>query len=351
MNLLVTTKTVDENDQLLGFFVEWIRLFSDKFEKVTIFCLEKGKFDLPEKVKVTSIGKYKGTGKLKTLFSLWLLSFKLRNNYDAVFVHMNPIWMIVGGLLWKILNKNRFFWYTSGGVTFKLKLAEKFADTVFTASKESFRLSSKKVIVTGHGIDTELFRLTNNQQPTTNNKVKILSVGRIAPIKNYETLVKAAKMLKDKGVDFSITIVGETPFERDKEYEKNLKSLIAVSQLQNYFNFVGKVEHKDLPEYYQSHDIFVHLSKTGSLDKTILEAMACGIKVLSSNDSSRTFLPDNLIFGEDNPIELTSKILIVKDLAVDPKFRHYVVQNHNLGVLIEKISNYIQRSSLKPISK
>src|SRR3989344_9079433 len=134
MKLLITTKTVDENDQLLGFFIEWVRLFSKKFEKITVLCLEKGKFELPKNVKVINIGKYRGLGKLRILFSLCFISFNLRGEYDAVFVHMNPIWMVLGGLCWKMMGKKRTLWYTSGGVTLKLKVAEKFSDVIFTSS-------------------------------------------------------------------------------------------------------------------------------------------------------------------------------------------------------------------------
>ncbi|PIR41692.1 MAG: hypothetical protein COV30_02375, partial [Candidatus Yanofskybacteria bacterium CG10_big_fil_rev_8_21_14_0_10_37_15] len=311
MKLLITTKTVDENDQLLGFFVEWIRLLSKKFEKITVLCLEKGKFELPENVKVINLGKYRGLSKLRTLFSLYFTSFNLRGEYDAVFVHMNPIWMISGGALWKIMRKKCFFWYTSGGVTLKLKIAEKFADTIFTASPESFRLKSNKVIVTGHGIDTELFKPVRDvrndgnvgdiqfeqakRSNNSNNSIKILSVGRIAPVKNYETLIEASKILKDKGENFSVTIIGEAPpLKKDTNYKTQITNKIKELGLENNFEFLGKINHKDLPQYYQSHDIFVHLSKTGSLDKTILEAMACGMNVLSSSDSSRAFLKEEL---------------------------------------------------------
>ena len=345
MKLLITTKTVDENDQLLGFFVEWIRLFSKKFEKITVLCLEKGKFELPENVKVINIGKYSGLGKLRTLFSLCFTSFNLRGDYDAVFVHMNPIWVVLGGPLWKLLGKRSFFWYTSGGVTFKLKVAEKFADVIFTASKESFRLKSDKVIVTGHGIDTELFK-PDSKFKIQNSKLRILSVGRIAPVKSYETLIDAAKILKDRGENFSITMIGEAPLKQDKQYENNLKSQISNLNLQNNFNFIGKVNYKKLLPYYQSHDIFVHLSKTGSLDKALLEAMACGILVLSSNFSAKDFLSPQFLFDEDNADDLAFKLQFISQkyysMESDRPLRNYVVQNHNLENLIDKISNYIK---------
>ncbi len=340
--LLIITQKVDKNDQLLGFFVGWIARLAKKFDKITILCLEKGEFNLPSNVKVLGLGKDRQAGKLKQLFTFYFLLFTLRNDYDAVFVHMNPIWVVLGGPWWHLMNKKIFFWYTSGGGTAKLKLAEKFADTVLTASSESFRIKSKKVIVTGHGIDTELFKLTNHQRLTTNdNKIKILSVGRISPVKNYEVLIETAKILADKGVDFSIMMIGESAIGQDKEYEKNLKLKIKNLKLESHFNFIGKINNRELVSFYQNHDIFVHLSKTGSLDKTLLEAMACGMNVLSSSDSARSFLPTELVFEENNVPELAKKIEKTYKKNFGSQLRQYVIENHNLDKLIDKISGLI----------
>src|SRR3989344_8250246 len=148
MKLLVITQKVDENDQLLGFFIEWLKRLAQKFDKLIVLCLEKGEFNLPENVEVISLGKNKGHSKIRQLFTLYSLLFTRRHNYDAVFIHMNPIWVVLGGPLWKLFNKKIFFWYTHKAVTSKLRLAEIFADVIFTASKESFRLPSKKIIIT-----------------------------------------------------------------------------------------------------------------------------------------------------------------------------------------------------------
>ncbi len=340
-DLLIITQKVDVNDQLLGFFIDWIDRFSKKFDKVTIFCLEKGEFILPENVNVISLGKDRNLSKLAQLFNFYKDIFQYRNQYDAVFVHMNPIWVVLGGFWWKIIKKKIFFWYTSGGVTAKLKFAEKLADTIFTASSESFRLSSKKVIVTGHGVNTELFKPSPNSSQTMGGKLKILSVGRISPVKNYEVLVDAAKILKKKGVDFSVAMVGEAPLEKDKNYELKIKNKVKELNLENNFSFLGKVNHRELVPYYQSHDIFIHLSKTGSVDKVLLEAMACGMKVLSSSDSARSFLPGEFIFKENDPVELAQKVEVIKERPVDPMLRNYVVENHNLDKLISKMSSII----------
>ena len=346
--LLITTQKVDNNDQLLGFFIDWINRFAQKFNKITVLCLEKGEFVLPNNVRVISLGKDRGASKLKQLSTFYFLLSTLRNDYDAVFVHMNPIWVVLGGFWWRIMRKKIFFWYTSGGVTAKLKLAEKFANVIFTASKESFRLPSEKVIVTGHGIDTELFKpylerlnLKDGVSRFNLEEIKILSVGRIAPVKNYETLVDAAKILKDEGVSFVVTIIGEAPLVKDKKYEESLKFKVKSLKLEESFYFTGKVNHVDLLRYYQENDIFVHLSKTGSLDKTILEAMACGMKVLSSNDSAKAFLSSEFLFNGDDPTDLANKIVTARDSELSSKLREYVVNNHNLDNLINKISQII----------
>lgn len=346
MGLLVITQKVDQNDQLLGFFIDWLKRFAEKFEKVTVLCLEKGEFNLPQNIEVLSLGKDKGYSKIRQLYTFYFKLYTLRNDYDAVFVHMNPIWVVMGSLPWRLMTKKIYFWYTHKAVTIKLRLAEKMADVIFTASKESFRLPSEKIIVTGHGIDTDLFspNLTRSNLKEGVLRfdlegIKILSVGRIAPVKNYETLIEAAEILKNKSVDFKITMIGEAPLMEDKKYEENLKFKIKNLKLEENFQFIGKVNHEDLPQYYRSNDIFIHLSKTGSLDKTILEAMACGMKVLSSNDASRSFLPQNLIFDDENSQELANRILELKDSDFNQDLRQYVVQNHNLDNLIDKMSS------------
>ena len=69
--------------------------------------------------------------------------------------------------------------------------------------------------------------------------------------------------------------------------------------------------------------------------------MACGVKVLSSSDSARFFLSSELLFNESNSSELADKIVAVKDKPTNPALRDYVIKNHNLDILIEKISRGI----------
>ncbi len=331
--LLVITQKVDVHDQLLGFFIEWLKRLGQT-TNLSVLCLEEGQHD-GLSVPVASLGKEKRASRLSQLVSFYRYIIKNSKNYDTVFVHMSPIWVVLGGLYWRLKGKKIILWYTSKGVTLKLRIANYLSNLILTASKESFRLGSKKLVVTGHGIDTELFK----PRPFDSSELKIITVGRITPIKNYEVLVEACKKLKDEGLNFSLTIVGEPALKSDHKYLQNLKMIIAESNLSENVKFIGRVDHNKLPSLYSENKIFVHMSKTGSLDKVILEAMACGVTVLSSNDSARSFLPAEYLFEENSSEDLANKM---KYAFNNPSnFREYVASNHSLDKLVSKIISFI----------
>ena len=336
--LLIITQKVDREDQLLGFFVEWLKEFAKHYDHIIVFCLERDNFDLPDNIRVISLGKDRKEPKFLWLWNFYANYWRLRREYDSVFVHMNPIWAVLGSTMWRIMHKKVVLWYTHKAVTLKLRIAEKVVSQIVTASPESFRIKSNKVLVVGHGIDTDLF-CPDEAKKSSDGIIRILSVGRIAPIKGYETLIDAATILKNSGVVFSVTVIGEPAVKDDINYLESLKLTIKSRGLTNAITFVGKVVNRNLPAYYQSHNIFVHMSQTGSLDKSILEAMACGTKVVSSNDASRVFLPKELTFSANDGKDLAEKILVANKVNFDG--RQYVIDRHSLPRLISTLSSIL----------
>ena len=157
MKLLICTQKVDKNDSVLGFFHRWIEEFAKHCEMVTVICLEKGEYSLPNNVKVLSLGKEHGVSRLKYLFCFYTYIWKYRKEYDKVFVHMNPEYVVLGGLFWRLLKKKIALWYMHKSVNLKLRIAERLVHNIFTGTKESFRLKTNKLHITGHGIDTAAF--------------------------------------------------------------------------------------------------------------------------------------------------------------------------------------------------
>jgi len=343
MKLLITTQKVDENDDVLGFFHRWIEEFAKHCEQITVICLYEGEHHLPENVKVLSLGKEEGASRITYILRFYRYIWSERKNYDSVFVHMNQIYVILGGFFWRLSGKRVGLWYAHRHVSFSLRVAEKFTHTVFTPSKKSFRLKSDKLKVMGHGINTELFKPLDGKQ---GDVFRIVTVGRISPIKDYETLISAIEIIVQKGISIRVDIVGDVGTPEQKEYLYHIKEIIKEKKLENFFSFVGAVTQKELPKYLQRADIFVNMSHTGSLDKAILEAMSSGVIVVTCNESLSEILgnyAEMLMFSKKNVTSFVERINFVRGLKeqkkqeIKEKLRSIVTEEHNIEKLIVKI--------------
>lgn len=94
MRLLIVTQVVDTEDPILGFFVRWIEECAKHCEKVTVVCLRKGKHSLPKHVEVIALGDGHRT---RRAFELCSISFGRSREYDAVFAHMSPEFVVATG--------------------------------------------------------------------------------------------------------------------------------------------------------------------------------------------------------------------------------------------------------------
>jgi len=345
MKLLIITQKVDKEDDILGFFHHWVEKFSEKLEKLYVVCLWQGEYHLPDNVEVFSLGKEKGESKIKYIFRFYKYIWKLKKEYDWVFVHMNPIYVVLGGAFWKIWKKKIYLWYNHHYGSIILKSAIKIADSVFYTSPFSFSSKFKKSKIMPAGIDTEIFKRNNKIQKIPNS---ILSLGRISPIKNIDVLIEAAKSLDKEGIGFTLNIVGE-PGEKHQEYFQKLKELSRDLEINGKIKFLGKVPNYMTPASYNQNEVFINLSPPGLFDKTVLEAMACESLVLVSSTAFKNILPEYLTFKEKNPEDLKNKILNIFRMKKEEKeilvreLREKVVQNHNLYILVGKLIQEFKR--------
>jgi len=347
MKLLIITQKIDINDPILGFFHRWVEEFAKNCENVTVICLYKGKYDLPANVKVLSLGKEDSVSRLTYLYRFYRYIWQERKNYDSVFVHMNPIYIVLAGLFWKIGNKKISLWYTHKSVDWKLKLAERISNNIFTASIKSFRLDSNKVKVMGHGIDVEKFSCPSIDDKNKQKTFKIITTGRISPIKDYETLIKAVSLLRknDKEIKITVDIIGDTISLKDEQYLTDLKKMVIQESVDSMINFIGPVPNKNINFYLCPADLFVNMSHTGSLDKAVLEAMACSLPVLTCNEAFTDILPpkENFFFHKGEFAELSKKIESIYNLqdkdrkTIGKELRDIVTENHNLSRLVKNI--------------
>lgn len=343
MRLLIITQAVDRTDPVLGFFLDWIALFARECEQVQVICLREGEHDLPGNVTVHSLGKESGASRIKYLVRFYWYLLVLHRRYDAVFVHMNPEYIVLGGLWWRLWGKRIGLWYVHSSVTRTLRLATKLTHLVFTTSPESFLIHSSKVQVMGHGIPVGIFSVpetTLRGQEDPHREVQIMTVGRVSRTKRIGEMLLALDELYRRGSRFAFTIVGAPVTEADVAYRDQLNAEIA----QRPYTVVsaGPIAYRDLPHMLARADVFLNLSATESMDKAVLESFAAGVPVVSSNKAFRPVLEKYRLFCADTEPDtvadaIESYIRREDRGSVRDDLRSYVEAHHSLARLIPAI--------------
>lgn len=317
MKLLIITQVVDKNHPILGFFHRWIEEFAVHCETVSVICLQAGDYSFPENVKVYTLGKEEGKGRLTNLCRFYKYIWTLRHEYDQVFVHMNQQYVILGAPLWRTLKKKVGLWYAHGAVSTSLKLSLKLSNFVFTSTKEGLRIDSPKRIIVGQGIDFEIFK---SIQKEDNAVLQLITVGRISQSKNIETLLRTCSLLKEKQIFFRFKIVGVPTTDNEALYAKEMYQLTEQLNLQNEVEWIGPVSNHDLPKLLQQSDVFIHDGSTNSLDKALVEAVLCGCVVLSSNPSYKSLTEDiapNYLYNQGDFAKLADILINIKRNSVE----------------------------------
>ena len=347
MHLLIVTQKVDKEDENLGAFYYWFERLSKEFDEVTIIASFVGTTDFASNVHVHSLGKENHLGRffrLKRFFELFSYHYA---RCDAVFFHQIPEFVIAASPFLLSLKKRSVLWYAHKSVTFRLKLAERLVDFIATSSPEGFRLASKKVIYTGQAINTDLFKPRESAR-SNSEKLKLITVGRISPIKNYEQIINAC--VAGKGLwpeGWSLTIVGGPILPRDYTYFESLKRLVAEKNLSSHITFRGSVGYSQIPALLQEHDLFVNVSGTGSLDKAVFEAMSVGLSVLTANEAYRAIVPDNYFLDHTNPEFIAERI---KQVSMEERpngaLRQIVLDRHSLDSTITKLLSLLRDTAI-----
>lgn len=337
MRLLVFTQKVDKTDAVLGFFHEWIIGLSKIAETVEVICLGKGEFDLPKNVTVYSLGKDRGVSKIGYVLNLYKYLRVISGSYDRVFVHMNQEYVLLAGLYWKFKNIPVYLWRNHKKGNFLTTLAVGFCAKVFCVSKDSFTAKSNKAVLMPVGVDTKTFQEMN---ALSRKKYSICMWGRISPVKNIEAALEAIKILTSSGLPVSLMIGGPV-LEKDVSYVESLKKYISENNLSSVIQFFGPIDYFALPEFCSHYELYLNLTESGSFDKTIMEAVACGLVPVVSNTSLRGILPEVCITGS-KPEEIAESIRVLLNPGERVKIQNELnksVKTQSLDVLMARLKD------------
>lgn len=338
INLLIITQKVDSSDAILGFFHHWLLRFGSLSEKLYVICLSKGESSLPKNVKVFSLGKERGAGKVRQFINFQKYLFTNLGKVDGVFYHMCPEYAIASWPLVKLYNKKSILWFVHRSVNWRLKIAEKLVNKIYTSSAQSCRVKSDKIEIVGHGIDTDFFK----PAVEIRSQKEIIVVGRISPIKDQLTLLRAAEKIynAEPGFGYTFKLVGSPYIESDKDYYREVINFINKAGLDSRIKIVPSVPYTSMPEVFTKSSLLVNLCPTGGMDKVVLEAMACNLPVLVCNESFGPILKKENFFRCGDPADLAEKILYILTV-LQANTREIIIRHYNLDNIILKIISYL----------
>lgn len=172
------------------------------------------------------------------------------------------------------------------------------------------KLMRKKVRVVYHGTDTA--RNPRAEDAVTDNI--LLAVSDIYIQKNYHTLLRAFATVRKRHPDLVLTIVGR---EIDAHYAASIRDLARRLGLEEAVRFSGHLETAELAALYRRCRAFVFPSTVETFGNPLLEAMAAGAPIATSNSAA---MPEvigdcGLMFDPDDSDVMAARI---EELLADP---------------------------------
>ena len=108
-----------------------------------------------------------------------------------------------------------------------------------------------------------------------NDEIVLISVGRLAPEKNWDTLLQAFARLHEEYPEVRLVLIGDGPARQ------SLEGLAAELAIGDRVTFTGSVPFEEIPRYLKAADIFAFASVTETQGLVTIEAMAAGLPVVA----------------------------------------------------------------------
>lgn len=231
------------------------------------------------------------------------------NNISVLLKPLFPTMKIV----WRVTSSTRdakhYDWVS--GLSFRLSCRlSRFADVIISNSHagHDYHVARgypvEKLVVILNGIDTERFRYDpvarvqlRSEWGVAEYQKLIGLVGRLDPVKDHQSFLKAAALLVKKGTHFRFVCVGDGP----ANYKASLQDLAETLGLTNYVTWVNA--RTDVSPIYSALDLLVSSSYVEGLSNVIGEGMACGVPCVATDvgDSAWIVADQGAIVASKDP--------------------------------------------------
>ena len=198
-----------------------------------------------------------------------------------------------------------------------------------------------------HGIDADLFSGNCAEQQNPAQPYRILTIARLTAKKGLPTVLRALKLLTDKGLSINHILIGDGD-DRDM-----ILALVNELGLTSVTRWLGAQPHHEVLEHYRNTDLFVlgcEVASNGDRDgipNVLLESMAVGVPVVATDISAIPELVENGVSGllvpprkPERLAEAMQRMLTDRELRnrIIPAARQTVVKGFDNRRLIQDLA-------------
>jgi len=165
-------------------------------------------------------------------------------------------------------------------------LSEKVAGATFVATISHYGSSQvmiacdpkywRKIHTLRLGVDTVAFPPRAPRSRSSSDAFKLVFVGRLAPVKAQQILIEALAILRDRGRNAALTLVGEGPSRAA------LEALVQERHLSANVELVGACNHDRIADFYRDCDAFALASFAEGVPVVMMEAMAMEVPCIAT---------------------------------------------------------------------
>ncbi len=217
----------------------------------------------------------------------------------------------------------------------------------------NYNVNPNKIDVVYNAVDTKLYKpkaLTKEIRNKYNLPKKyLLYLGNIEPRKNIKGIIEAYSMLPDEiSSEYKLVLSGGRGWNQGE-----INNALKQSAKKDNIIFTGYIDDRDKPELYAGADIFLFPSHYEGFGLPILEAMACGVPVITADNSSLREVADKaaLYVNSKSTKELLTAII---KIVMNKRIRQDLINKGNKRVKEfnwKDSANEINKSILKALNE
>jgi glycosyltransferase involved in cell wall biosynthesis len=304
--LVFVTQQVDPAHPALAATVPKIAALARRVGEVAVLAAGAAPGALPSNCRVH---RFAGRTQVErgARFAAALTGELARGRPAAVIAHMCPIYAILAAPLVRPPGIPLVLWFTHWRASDKLRLATRVSSAVVSVDRRSFPLATAKLRPIGHGIDLDEFSCSGRGRD--GGPLEVLALGRYAPVKGYDVVVRAVRLALDEGLDLRLRIHGPVLTADEGRHRAKLEELRAQLGVGDAVVLHGPVPRERVPGLLAAADLLVNNTRTGGADKVVFEAGASCVPLLASAPVFDGLLPSDLRFAADDAADLAARLV------------------------------------------